>query len=322
MLNRSDQIQEQVGDPQLLISIGITCYREGEWLQECWESVLAQTDPRWEAVMILDGGADDETRKIFNQISHPKLRKIMLQKNVGPYLCRTLTILNAKTEWYAQLDGDDLLPEEAVKLIIYAIRDNPAAKFVFGDAIHFSKKHEEIKKFITFSPDDLTDGMNITGTSPIKKELFVQMNGFTPELLNGGADWDFWVGVAEQNTTGCRADGIIYKRRRREGSVGYKRRLERDKVAEFVISRHPSFFSIQNRKNRSLGKAYELIARDYRLLKKRKKAAIYANKAIALGYETETLREILKERDMNIFRYFIRVLSKKRLISRILNRLK
>ena len=35
-----------------LITIGITCYREGDWLRECWESVLAQTDDRWVAVPI------------------------------------------------------------------------------------------------------------------------------------------------------------------------------------------------------------------------------------------------------------------------------
>jgi len=26
---------------------GITCYREGDLLRECWESVPAQTDDRW-----------------------------------------------------------------------------------------------------------------------------------------------------------------------------------------------------------------------------------------------------------------------------------
>ncbi len=33
--------------PDTLITIGITCYREGDLLRECWESVLAQTDDRW-----------------------------------------------------------------------------------------------------------------------------------------------------------------------------------------------------------------------------------------------------------------------------------
>jgi hypothetical protein len=39
--------------PEPLITIGITCYKEGDWLRECWESVLAQTDDRWEAVLVI-----------------------------------------------------------------------------------------------------------------------------------------------------------------------------------------------------------------------------------------------------------------------------
>ena len=38
--------------PDILITIGITCYREGDLLRECWESVLAQTDDRWVAMFV------------------------------------------------------------------------------------------------------------------------------------------------------------------------------------------------------------------------------------------------------------------------------
>ncbi|OQB43239.1 MAG: hypothetical protein BWY06_00214 [Candidatus Latescibacteria bacterium ADurb.Bin168] len=36
--------------PDTLITIGITCYREGDLLREFRERVLAQTDDRWVAV--------------------------------------------------------------------------------------------------------------------------------------------------------------------------------------------------------------------------------------------------------------------------------
>ena len=58
-----------------LITIGITCFREGEWLRECWESVLTQTDDRWQAVIVMDGGADDKTKEVFESLEHPKLKK-------------------------------------------------------------------------------------------------------------------------------------------------------------------------------------------------------------------------------------------------------
>ena len=48
------------------ITIGITAYNEGEYLLEAWNSVLKQTDHSWKAIMVLDGGADVRTQRIFN----------------------------------------------------------------------------------------------------------------------------------------------------------------------------------------------------------------------------------------------------------------
>jgi glycosyltransferase involved in cell wall biosynthesis len=85
------------------ITIGITAWNEGEWLRECWESVLKQTNPNWEAVMVLDGGADRKTSNVFENIKHERLKKIKLDKNVGPYPARTMAIESATTPWFYPL---------------------------------------------------------------------------------------------------------------------------------------------------------------------------------------------------------------------------
>jgi len=41
-----------------LTTIGTTCYRAGDWLRECWQSVLRQDGDRWEAAPVMDGGVD------------------------------------------------------------------------------------------------------------------------------------------------------------------------------------------------------------------------------------------------------------------------
>ena len=67
------------------ITIGITAYNEGQYLQEAWDSVANQCDEFWEAIMILDGGSDLETEKVFDDISHPSLRKTMVPIIVEPW---------------------------------------------------------------------------------------------------------------------------------------------------------------------------------------------------------------------------------------------
>jgi glycosyltransferase involved in cell wall biosynthesis len=273
--------------------------------------VLAQIDKRWDAVIILDGGADRITRAIFEGIEHPRLKKFALKKNAGPYLCRTLAILNASTDWYAHLDGDDMLPEGAVGLILETIEKNPQAKIVFGDSLNFGIGEEEIQRFDSFNPESLVYGMYIQGIAPLKKEIFFSIGGYAPDLLYGGADWDFWISVAERKIKICKANGITYLRRRRQGSVSGNRRFGVDQVARIITNRHPDFFSKGNRKDQCLGKAYATLARNYRAVGRRKLAAENAEKSVRLGYNLASYQEFVKESVMDPIRYFMRRVGRK-----------
>ena len=61
-----------------IITIGITVFNEGELLSEAWNSVLNQITDNWETVMVLDGGGDKKTRKVFDSIQHPNVQKLLL----------------------------------------------------------------------------------------------------------------------------------------------------------------------------------------------------------------------------------------------------
>jgi glycosyltransferase involved in cell wall biosynthesis len=100
-----------------LITIGITCYSEGDWLLECWQSVLAQTDDRWVAVLVMDGTTHKRTRELFEQLHHPKLRKCAMPNNVGPYPTRNMAFELTETPYHFYLDGDDQLIPDSVALV-------------------------------------------------------------------------------------------------------------------------------------------------------------------------------------------------------------
>ncbi len=293
-----------------LISIGITAYREGPWLQECWDSVLAQSDPRWEAILVLDGGADRCTRRIVEQIEHPRLRKIICRENLGPYPARTLAIEAARTGWYAHLDADDRLPPRAVELILAAAAASPEADFVFGDCLYFGFGPEQVNPIRTFDSEGLVLCPVVNGQSPIRIDLFRQLGGFAPQLLRGGADWDFWIGVSELGATGARAGGAIYERRRHPNSVGMGWRLRRADVAQTLIERHPAYFASEKRQRQCLALAYEQMARDYRALGRRREAAMCAQQAMQYGSTAEMLQPVVEEAQMRWWRYGLRRLGR------------
>ena len=62
-----------------ILTIGITAYNSGSYLQAAIDSVLNQNNSRWKGVLVLDGGANQKTKKIYNNFQHPKFDKIQLK---------------------------------------------------------------------------------------------------------------------------------------------------------------------------------------------------------------------------------------------------
>lgn len=93
-----------------MVSIITPCYNGEEYIASCIESVLAQTYTEWE-MLIIDDCSSDNSAEIIN--SYAKLdRRIKYYKtdhpSGSPALPRNIGIENAKGEYFAFLDCDDL----------------------------------------------------------------------------------------------------------------------------------------------------------------------------------------------------------------------
>jgi len=291
------------------ITIGITAYNEGPYLQKAWDSVIRQTDDRWEAVMFLDGGSDKITHKVFDSVSHPALRKIKFKENKGPYPCRTQAMAMAKTDWYFHLDGDDILPPNAIKDVLVTINNNPKAEFINGDCEIFPTNPRKINKPL-FDEEMLCYSPLFNAVSAISIKLFNRIGGYNKELFIN-ADWDFWLSVHEINIIGAYTNSKIYKRRMRNDNIGHKFIYHRPEILEKIISRHILFFNSDERKNKARFNVWEKLARYSRSVGNRKEAANFVRKAIKCGNSTPIFESILKEEKMSNMRYFIRRLGRK-----------
>ncbi len=286
------------------ITIGITAYNCHKYLLNAIKSVIDQGSDLWTGILILDGGADRKTRKIFEQFKHPKFQKYAFDENKGPFGTRAKAIELSKSEWYYQLDGDDLLPKDAIKLILETIDTHSDAEFVYGNCEHFSINNSKIKTPMT-DCEALCFGPLFNTQSPIKKSLYYRLGGYCDELYIN-ADWDFWISVFESGINGICINDVIYRRRHRKNNVASLYSHLRPEIVKKIITRHPEFFSINNRRNITLFKVYELLARDFRSLGKREDAYKHTIVAEKYGSPTPTLKEIKKEFKMPYMRYKFR----------------
>ena len=291
------------------ISVGITAYKNSEYLLEALNSLINQSVDSWEGIFILDKGADRKTKKIFNSFKHPRILKHRCRHHKGAEQARHEAIKLSSTNWYFQLDSDDKIPPYAISEILNKIRENPDAEFIYGPTMHFSKTSSFLMP-PSKNQEVLSTSALFSSQMPIKIPMYFRLGGYANELKYFAADWDFWLSVYEKNIVGAETKKILYHRRNHGNNVIARNMSKWPEVIKTIIGRHPKFFSKSNRKRKALYCVYEKLARHYRTKRNRKKAAFYAKIALKNGPSTKTLNEILIEQKMSKIRYAIRIAGK------------
>lgn len=88
------------------ISIIIPSFNRAATIECCLKSVLNQTYPDFE-IVVVDDCSSDNTVKLVNGLGDGRIRCIVLEKNSGAQVARNVGIKSAKYEWIAFQDSDD-----------------------------------------------------------------------------------------------------------------------------------------------------------------------------------------------------------------------
>lgn len=204
------------------ISVVITCYQEGKLIIEAVDSVINQTSPAKEIILVNDASPDEETNKICQELEQKSLVKLVrLPQNSGTSVAINAGFDAATGEFVFCLDGDDVLPENAIALITESISKNPEVGFVYGG---YLRQDQELEQGKAIYPDDislqnmlsskrfsLSSRWNLIRTNPIRKTLWEQLKGYDPEF--GVADLhdvEFWLRVLASGCSYARIPHVIY----------------------------------------------------------------------------------------------------------------
>lgn len=111
-----------------LVSIVTPAYNAARFVEATARSVIAQTWPHWE-MLIVDDCSKDSTREILAGLARTdsRIRPIEHERNGGPAAARNTAIENARGDFLAFLDSDDLwLPRKLEEQLAF-MRDRKAA---------------------------------------------------------------------------------------------------------------------------------------------------------------------------------------------------
>lgn len=278
------------------ITVGITCFNEGDWLLDCWKSVLSQTDDRWVAVLVMDGTSHERTRRIFDQLQHPKLRKFAMPHNVGPHPTRHKAFELTETPYHFTLDGDDQLMPDSVELVLNTFECHPEAAFVYGDYEIFGSRSEVWRHPRVVGAEDFVERQPTPGACAYKRRTWEELGGYAIELARGNADYDFFIGAYEAGLRGYHCGTVFYRYRVGHAQVSQSYQCCYHQTHEIMVARHPRFFSDTARKKRFLGLGYRRAALANRAAGNSREAARLAWMAFRHGFSRDhELRNALLE---------------------------
>lgn len=183
-----------------MVSVIMPAYNSAAFISESIQSVIQQTYPNWELI-IVDDASTDTTRKIIesHSISEHRIRSFYNSHNSGTHFCRNKAINAAKGAFIAFLDADDLWkPEKLEKQLKVLSKDNVAACFSSYELI--SENGEPLNLQIKALPVVTYDRLlkanyvgNLTGMYNAK--LLGKI--YCPEIRKR-QDWALWLKVIEE----------------------------------------------------------------------------------------------------------------------------
>jgi len=207
----------------LSISVVIPAYNVEAFLSRAIESVLAQTLPPRE-IIIVDDGSTDRTAEVARRFGH-KIRYIR-QENGGASAARNRGIEEARCAYVAFLDADDeWLPGHLERAAEVLGRHPELRWFAAAYKRVFLSGEERVD---TVPPEKLVDGAYLqdyceataeglglwTGTMVIRRDVLLEVGGFDTRFAVGeDLDLFFRIGLGYPRLGYSREVGGIYRPR-------------------------------------------------------------------------------------------------------------
>lgn len=180
-----------------LVSVIIPAYNAENFLRNSIDSVINQSYPNIELIVVNDGSKDN-TEKIA--LSYGNKVRYFFQKNSGVSSALNRGINESKGDYIAWLSHDDCFLPSKIEKQIDSFKLNPKAHICYTDynVIDDFGIHQGVMKLPYYSKEDfsfhLLQAMFVCGSTVlIKKTCFFKENLFFSEDLKYAQDADLWM---------------------------------------------------------------------------------------------------------------------------------
>jgi len=233
---KKSEFEENNSNP--IISIITGYYNGDEYIDETVKSVLNQTFPSFEWIIVDDGSTKKEAIDKLEEIKKIDSRiKIFTKKNEGVAVARDYGVQksNENSEYILFLDADDVLNETYLECAYWTLKTNPEASFAYTDVINFGERNFIWRKYYN-SEWEKNDNIVVL-TALIKKKDFLKVNGFEIKGKDIFEDWYLWLKMMKAGMYPVRMSflGFWYRQKKQNESQLYRAKKDNRKEAMKTI---------------------------------------------------------------------------------------
>jgi glycosyltransferase involved in cell wall biosynthesis len=204
------------------VSVVIPTFNSGHTVVEALESVLRQTVPPSEVIVVDDGSTDDTRRRLFPYFSRARY---VAQRNQGVSAARNHGVRLARCEVVAFLDSDDVWHPRMVELQMRALAEARASGLVGTQVYEWPSQAAPSPGEIQTLPlrevpwKELVVRNPLTTSSVFARREILDRVGPFDDSLSGPEDHDMWLRVAEVAKVSLLMLPLVGYRRAAAGSL-------------------------------------------------------------------------------------------------------
>ncbi|MFC1977604.1 glycosyltransferase family 2 protein [Chloroflexota bacterium] len=223
------------------VSVIVPTYNRAHMVTETIDSILTQTCPDFELI-IIDNESTDNTEAVINSYTDERIRYFKHQNNGVVAVNRNYGIGKAQGEYIAFCDDDDLWMQEKLEKQLLGFGEDSQIGLVCTNAINFDKDGEHGKLLKTklkdrnFQFEELIWRNRIIGPSVMVRKEAIGTVGLldeSPEIFTV-EDYELWLRIAKQYKIKY-IDLPLIKYRTHPGA--YSKNYSERKTLEIVICR-------------------------------------------------------------------------------------
>jgi len=225
------------------VSVVITCYNYGQFLEEAIDSVFRQTYRDLELIVVDDGSTDPGTQKLLARLAASGLNVHQIPHS-GPSAARNFGIKQSRGRYILPLDADDILAPSFVAECAAVLDVEPEIDVVHTDVMMFGACTGRMQ-LAEFSERQMVTENCLVVTALYRRALWEKTGGYHEEMRMGVEDWDFWIGCLAQGAKFKKVSQSLfhYRIKTKSHHASYLADADRREACyRQILAHHPAFF--------------------------------------------------------------------------------